>query len=364
MFIRLEQRAVPSRFMYYASPFLALVLTVVTGLVLFAALGKNVWLGFDAFFIAPVSTYYGVGELLLKSVPLMLMGMGLSFCYRARIWNIGAEGQYVMGAAAATAFALHAGLGPAATGVDYGRLFGTALAGMLGGMAWAAIPAFLRTRYNANVILTSLMLVYVAQLVESWLVFGPMQDPNGMNYPQTAALDRSVSLPIILHGTRLTLAFPVALVLLVIAYVVFKYTYLGYKMRVAGQAEDAARYAGFSANRLVWISLLISGATAGLAGMAEVAGPMGQLTDQISAGYGFAAIIVAYVGRLTPIGVFLSSIVLALFYLGGYQAEVTLNLPSSIAQVFQGMLLFYLLITSVLIQYRVVRSRALRAVAR
>ncbi len=364
MFYRLEPRPDASSLMYYASPVLALVLTVLTGLALFAALGKNVWAGFDAFFIVPLSTYYGVGELLLKSVPLMLMGIGLSFCYRARIWNIGAEGQYVMGAVAATAFALHAGLGPNVASVDYGRLFGTALAGMLGGMAWAAIPALLRTRFNANVIITSLMLVYVAQLVESWLVFGPMQDPNGMNYPQTAALDPSVSLPIILHGTRLTLAFPVAIVLLLVAYVVMNHSYLGYKMRVAGQAEDAARYAGFSANRLVWVSLLISGATAGLAGMAEVAGPMGQLTDQISAGYGFAAIIVAYVGRLTPIGVFLASLVLALFYLGGYQAEVTLNLPASIAQVFQGMLLFYLLITSVLIQYRVVRSRAPSTAAR
>ncbi len=353
MLCSLEPRAKASTAMFYVAPLLAMVLTVLTGLLLFALLGKSVWLSFQAFFVTPVSTPYGVAELLLKATPLMLCGVGLAVCYRARIWNIGAEGQYVMGAVAATAFALHVGAGDAGASPSYLLLLGTMVAGALGGMAWAAIPALLRTRYNANIILTSLMLVYAAQLIESWLVFGPMQDPNGMNFPQTPALAACVTLPVIVHGTRLTLAFPFALLLLAAAQLFFSRSYTGYKLRVAGEAEAAARYAGFSASRMVWIAMLISGACAGIAGMAEVTGPMGQLTDQISVGYGFAAIIVAYVGRLSPLGIALASLLLALFYLGGYQAQVSLNLPAAISQIFQGLLLFYLLAANVLINYRV-----------
>lgn len=353
MLCRLEPRASASNAMFYAAPFMAMLLTVATGLLLFALLGKDPWTSFQAFFVTPVSTLYGVTELLLKATPLMLCGVGLAVCYRARIWNIGAEGQYVMGAVAATAFALHVGAGNSSASPSYLLLFGTMVAGALGGMAWAAIPALLRTRYNANIILTSLMLVYAAQLIESWLVFGPMQDPKGMNFPQTPTLAACVTLPTIVHGTRLNLAFPFALLLLAAAQLFLSRSYLGYKLRVAGEAQAAARYAGFSASRMVWVAMLVSGACAGIAGMAEVAGPMGQLTDQISVGYGFAAIIVAYVGRLSPPGIFLSSILLALFYLGGYQAQVSLNLPAAISQIFQGLLLFYLLAANVLINHRV-----------
>jgi simple sugar transport system permease protein len=227
------------------------------------------------------------------------------------------------------------------------------IAGAIGGALWAAIPALLRTRFNANEILTSLMLVYIAQLGVSWLVHGPWKDPAGFNFPQTRMFDDSALLPVLLEGTRLNAAFLVALAALAAGYVFMHRSFPGFQMQVAGQAEAAARYAGFSAARTVWIGLLAGGATAGIAGMGEVAGPMGQLTEHVANNYGFAAIIVAFVGRLHPVGILLASLLMALLYLGGEQAQQYLNLPSSISKVFQGMLLFFLLGADIFVGYRV-----------
>jgi simple sugar transport system permease protein len=333
--------------MSYASPLLAVVLTLSAGMIVFAVLGKDPVEGFRLFFLSPFKDLYGVTELMLKATSLMLCALGLAVGFRANVWNIGAEGQFLIGAAAASWVALRF---EGATGVW--PLVAMLCAGALGGAAWASIPAFLRTRFNANEILVSLMLVYVAQLLISWLVFGPFKDPAGMNFPQTKMFSDAFLLPVIVADTRLNLALPITIALLIVGFVFMKHSYTGFKMRVAGEAEAAARYAGFSAKRMVWIGMLAGGATAGIAGMAEVAGPMGQLTDKVGSGYGFAAIIVAFVGRLSPIGIFFGSILMALFFIGGEQVQQYMNLPSSISKVFQGMLLFFLLGTDVFINVR------------
>jgi simple sugar transport system permease protein len=224
---------------------------------------------------------------------------------------------------------------------------------MLGGATWAGIAALLKTRFNTNEILVSLMLVYVAELLVSWVVFGPWKDPKGFNFPQTQMFEATALLPILLEGSRLNLAFGFAIVLLAAGHVLLTRTTLGYKMRVAGQSAGAAAYAGFSSKAMTWIGLLIGGACAGLAGMAEVSGPMGQLTDKVANGYGFAAIIIAFVGRLHPLGIGLAALLMALFYIGGEQAQQYLGLPGAISKVFQGLLLFYLLAADVLIRYRI-----------
>ena len=347
MLPRLEARAQASQAMRYGAPLVALVLTLIGGLILFAALGKNPLLGFKVFFINPVSDLYGVSELLLKATPLMLIGVGLAVGFRAGIWNIGAEGQFILGAIFATGVALH--WQDAAGGWLLPTMVG---AGALGGALWAAIPAFLRTRFRTNEILVSLMLVYIAQYLSSWLVHGPWKDPQGFNFPQTASFTDSALLPILVEGTRLNAAFLMALASLAVGYVFLQRSFYGFQMQVAGQAPDAAGYAGFSAARTVWIGLLSGGALAGVAGMSEVSGPMGQLTTHISSNYGFAAIIVAFVGRLTPLGIFFASLLMALLYLGGEQAQQHLHLPASIADVFQGMLLFFLLAADLFIGYR------------
>jgi simple sugar transport system permease protein len=336
--------------MRYASPVFAVILTLIGGLIIFAALGKNPVEGFRVFFLSPLKDEYGFSELLLKATPLMLIAVGLAVGFRANVWNIGAEGQYILGAIAGGGVALFW------EGTRSPLLLPMmVVAGAIGGALWAAIPALLKTRFNANEILTSLMLVYIAQLGVSWLVHGPWKDPAGFNFPQTRMFDDSALLPVLVEGTRLNAAFPLALATLAAGYVFIHRSFPGFQMQVAGQAEAAARYAGFSAARTVWIGLLAGGATAGIAGMSEVAGPMGQITEHVSNNYGFAAIIVAFVGRLNPVGILFASLLMALIYLGGEQAQQYLNLPSSISKVFQGMLLFFLLGSDVLIQYRVRR---------
>ena len=351
--LRLEARAETSQLMSYASPLLAIVLMLIGGLVLFYALGKDPVEGFRIFFISPLSDIYGVSELLLKATPLMLIAIGLAVGFRANVWNIGAEGQYIMGGVAASAVALYF---YESEGVHI--LILMVLGGGVGGMLWASIPAFLKTRFNTNEILVSLMLVYVAQLAVSWLVRGPMMDPDGFNFPQSRMFEDSALLPMLIAGTRLNAAFLFALSALLVGYIFMYRSFFGFQMQVAGNAKDAARYAGFSAKKMVWIGLLAGGGMAGVAGMSEVAGPMGQITEHVSSGYGFAAIIVAFVARLNPIGIFFASLLMALLYLGGEQAQQYMNLPSSISNVFQGMLLMFLLGSDVFINYRVKWVRA------
>ena len=350
--LRLEKRAEISQLMSYASPLLAIILMLIGGLILVSALGKDPVEGFRIFFISPLSDIYGVSELFLKATPLMLVAVGLAVGFRANVWNIGAEGQYIMGGVAASAVALYfyESEGPHI-------LVLMVLAGGVGGMLWASVPAFLKTRFNTNEILVSLMLVYVAQLMVSWLVHGPMMDPEGFNFPQSRMFEDPALLPMLIEGTRLNAAFLFALSALVVGYIFMYRSFFGFQMQVAGFAKNAARYAGFSAKRMVWVGLLSGGGMAGLAGMSEVSGPMGQLTEHVSNNYGFAAIIVAFVARLNPIGIFFASLLMALLYLGGEQAQQYMNLPSSISNVFQGMLLLFLLGSDVFITYRLTWTR-------
>jgi simple sugar transport system permease protein len=253
--------------MRYASPLLAVALTLVGGLVVFAALGKDPVEGFRVFFLSPLKDAYGVAELLLKATPLMLIAVGLAVGFRANVWNIGAEGQYIVGAIAGAGVALYF------EGSTSPLLLPMmVVGGAIGGLAWASIAAALKTRFNANEILVSLMLVYIAQLGVSWLVHGPWKDPDGFNFPQTKMFHDAAILPILIEGTRLNAAFLLALTALLAGYVFMQRSFPGFQMRVAGEAAAAARYAGFSAKRTVWTGLLAGGAMAGIAGMGEVSG--------------------------------------------------------------------------------------------
>ncbi|MDB5859176.1 MAG: putative Uncharacterized type transport system, permease component, partial [Ramlibacter sp.] len=284
---KLEPRPEVSRFWSLASPLLALAITVVLGVILFAALGKDPMKGLQVFFWEPVSTGYRIGELMVKATPLLIIALGLAVCFRSNVWNIGAEGQFVIGAVVAGGVALLAGK-------DSSRLIVIAilLAGVLGGMAWAALTAILRDKFNANEILVSLMLVYVAVLLLNWLVFGPWKDPAGYNFPQTKTFEAVTQIPKLMAGSRVNIGIFLALAGVVALWIFLFRTRAGFAQQVGGLAPAAARYAGFSSRKALWTALLISGGAAGLAGALEVAGPIGQLTPYVPAGYGFAAIIV------------------------------------------------------------------------
>lgn len=331
--------------MLYVSPLIALLLTVGASVLLFQALAVDPARALYALFIEPLSSRYGWAELGVKATPLVMIALALALGFRAGVWNIGAEGQLTAGAIVGGGLGLS--LYPSTAGWVLPVML---VGGVAGGMAWAAIPALLRTRYHANEILTSLMLTYIAILLLSYLVHGPWRDPEGFNFPQSRTL--TVTLPILWAGTRLHLGALIALAAVGIAWLLMARTLVGFQIKVIGQATRAGRHAGFSVNQTIWFTLLCGGGMAGLAGIGEVAGPIGQLQPAISPGYGFTAIIVAFVGRLHPLGILLAGILLALSYLGGESAQISLNLPLAVVGVFQGMLLFFLLACDVLIYYR------------
>lgn len=346
--LKLERRAERSRVLGLLSPLIALSITVAVGLLLFAALGKDPLRGLEMFFYEPVKSTRALAELSIKASPLLLIGLGLSVCFRANIWNIGAEGQFILGTIGAAGFAMHA------TPTSSSWIFlPVLLAGTAAGMLWAGITALLRERFNASEILVSLMLVYVAEQLLSYLVQGPWKDPQGYNFPQTITFLAQTRVPRLLEGSRANWGVVIALVSTALVWVFMHKTHAGYRLEVGGLAPRAARYAGFSSRSALWTALLLSGAMSGLAGALEVTGPVGQLTTHVPLGYGFAAIIVAFVGRLDPLGVTLASILMSMFYIGGEMSQSRLGLPKSITGVFQGLLLFSLLSCDALSNYRV-----------
>ena len=345
--LKLEARPQPSSAWSYGSPLLALVITVIIGALMFMALGKDPVKGLEMFFWQPIRTGYAVGELLVKATPLLIIALGLAVCFRSNVWNIGAEGQYVIGAVFAGGVAL---LADKTTGGWI--VVPIVLAGVLGGMFWASITAVLRDRFNANEILVSLMLVYVAVQVLSYMVGGPWKDPNGFNFPQSKTFEEATRIPRLFDGSRVSVGVLLALVGVAGLWVFLFRTRAGFALQVGGLAPAAARYAGFSSRRALWTALMISGGAAGLAGALEVAGPIGQLTPYVPAGYGFAAIIVAFVGRLHPVGMVFSAILMSMFYIGGEMAQSRLGLTKSLTGVFQGLLLFSLLACDTLVNYR------------
>ena len=355
----LERRVEQSKLWLTFSPLLAIVLTILSGIIIFSVLDKDPWLSLYTFFIQPLTTGFGFTELIVKATPLILIGAGLSIGFKANVWNIGAEGQFTMGAIAGGGTALFL-----SNQESLLVLPAVLVMGIIGGALWGMIPAFLKTKYNANEILTSLMLSYVALLMLSYLVHGPWRDPGGYNFPESEIFSDSAMLPVLLQGTRLNLGTIFALLSVLITYLLLSRTVLGYQFKVAGLAPLAARYAGFNRSKLIWLSMIISGGLAGLAGIAEVSGTIGQLLPSVSPGYGFTAIIVAFLGRLNPIGVLFAGLILALTYIGGENAQIEIGLPAAVTGLFQGIILFYLLACDVLARYRLRYKPFLKASSR
>jgi len=345
--LKLESRAAPSKVMTLASPLIALAVTVAIGVVLFLLLGKDPVQGLRMFFVEPIKSGYAWSEIAVKAVPLILIALGLALCFRANVWNIGAEGQYILGAVFAGGIAMQAT-------PDSPRAIVVLilLAGILGGMVWAGNTALLRVRFNANEILVSLMLVYVAEMVLSYLVYGPWRDPQGFNFPQTVSFAAPTKVPRLFEGLRVNIGLLIALVAVVGMAIFLFRLFRGMQAQIGGLAPLAARYGGFSSRASLWTALLASGGLAGLAGALEATGPLGQLTPYVPVGYGFAAIIVAFVGRLHPVGIVFSAVLMSMFYIGGELAQSRMQLPKSITGVFQGLLLFSLLASDTLINYR------------
>ena len=357
MRIKLEKRREPSMVMLVATPVASVILTMLIGLVVFDLIGINGFKAVVDIFLSPILVSYKWGDVALKAAPLIIIALGLSVGNRAQVWNIGAEGQYVIGALCA------AGVGVAfgATGGFFVVLL-MVIAGIIGGGLWGAIPALLRTRFNVNEILSSLMLTYVALQVLSYLVGGPWKDPNGRNFPATAPLAPSQTLPV-WPGSTVHLGVLVALILPFVFWVIMSRSEFGYQVRVVGSSPVAARHGGFDAKRTIWASLIISGAMAGLAGTLEFTGVLHKIDLGFPSGYGFTAIIVAFLGRLNPIGCLIAGTVLAVTYVGGQMAQTSVHIPNSTAGIFQAMMLFFILASDILVRYRIRVIPSVKAVA-
>lgn len=354
MHIELQPRLDPPRWLGLAAPVAALAVALVIGGLIVAILGRSPIEAFRVYFVDPLTQDWSLEALAVKASPLVLIAVGLCFCFRANLWNIGAEGQFIAGGALGGALAL------ATHGLDQTGPLGGAwilpamlALGVLGGALYALIPALLLVTLGVSEILTSLMLVYVARLGLDYLVRGPWRDPHGFNFPVSVNFDPDATLPSLIPGGSLHAGVLVTLVVTLLSAVVFARTMLGYEIRVVGAAPRAARFAGFDERKLALAAFAVSGGLAGLAGIMEVSGQIGQLQPSISPGYGFTAIIVAFLGRLQPMGVLVAGLVLALTYVGGEGAQIALKLPLDVTTAFQGILLICVLGADVVTRYRV-----------
>ncbi|TRD23586.1 ABC transporter permease [Palleronia caenipelagi] len=352
--IALEKRAQPSRVWAWATPLLAVILTLVAGGLMFAVLGKDPVAALRTIFYDPLFdaqfASYSRPQLLVKAAPLILIATGLALGFRAGIWNIGAEGQYIIGALCG------AGAGLALYPSDSPLIFPMmVLAGALGGWLWAMIPAILKTRFHTNEILVSLLLVYVAENLLASMAVGTLRNPDGGGFPGSRNLSQwpAAANPELIPGTGAHWGVVAAIIAVIFAYILLQKHLLGFHIRLAGQSPRAARFAGVVPERLVIFCLGLSGALAGLAGIFEATGPAGQISIDFNVGYGFTAIIVAFLGRLHPIGIVLAGLLMALTYIGGELASFMLGIPIAAIQAFQGMLLFFLLAVDVLTNYRI-----------
>lgn len=346
--IKLEPRGERSSTMAYLSPVFAALLTMLTGLILFTLLGVDPVEALLTILYVPVSDTHGIAELCVKTTPILLCAIGLSVVFKAKIWNIGAEGQLLMGGLFGSYIALQLIEAEA-----FWVLPIVLISGVLGGMFWSGLAAILKVRFNTNEILTTIMMNYIALNILLWAVHGPLKDPEGFNFPESALFGDSALLPVLIEGTRVNFGMALALLAVVAVWVLMSRSFYGFQIKVMGMDAGAARLSGFKEKRLTFFALLLSGGLAGLAGVGEVTGPIGQLIPQISPGYGYAAIIVAFLGRLHPLGILLASLLMALLYMGGEMAQISLGLPLALTGLFQGMLLFYLLACDVLITFRI-----------
>jgi len=355
----LERRPERSAVIAIASPLIAVALTIVTFAALFAIMGKDPLVAIYVYFIEPLTDPFTLQEIAVKATPLVMIAVGLALCYIANIWNIGAEGQFIVGAVCGSWLAVRT------NGTDVGHwvLPAMLVLGALGGALYALIPAICRVYFGASEILTSLMLVYVANYGMDYLVRGPWRDPQGLNFPTTAAFDPAASIPTLFEGGRMHVGSIITLIVVMLATVLLGRTIRGFEIRVVGAAPRAARFSGFNADRLVLLTFASSGALAGLAGIIEVAGPIGHLDPGVSSNLGFTAIIVAFLGRLNPGGILIAGLFLALTFIGGEGAQISLKVPLDVTKVFQGILLFYVLACDSLIVYRIRLLRSVRKVA-
>jgi ABC-type uncharacterized transport system permease subunit len=345
--LKVEKRLTPSRTASFLVPFISLLLALIFGGIILLAAGANPLTTYKAMFLGAFGSKYNLSETMVKAIPLMLCGLGVSIAFRMLFWNIGAEGQLAVGGIAAAGVALF-GAELLPTALLLPAMF---VAGFVGGALWGLVPALLKAFIRVNEIITTLMMNYIAILWVEYLFYGPWKDPAGYGFPGTAQFPEAGWLPR-LPGTRLHLGLAFGIVAATFIWLVLGRTKWGYEIRVIGENPRAATYAGISLMRNIILVMILSGGLAGLAGMAEVSGIAHRLQKGLTVGYGYTAIIVAWLGKLNPWGVLLVAILLAGLLVGGDQIQITMQLPAAVALILQGAILFFMLGGELFTRYR------------
>lgn len=345
--IRFEKRLAPTPFMTVAVPVMSVVLALLFCAVFLALTGRHPIELYAAMVSGALGSAYGLSETTVKAIPLMLCGLGVAVAYRMQLWNIGAEGQLYLGAFAATWLPLTFPELPA-----FIMLPTMVVLGAAAGALWALGPAYLRVKWRVNEIITTLMLNYVGILLVNYFVYGPWRDPKGFNFPLTAQFPPAAMLPTF-GDSRIHVGLLLALALVVLFIVIFRNSRWGYEIKVIGASERAARYAGMDIKRNMILVMALSGAICGLAGMTEVSGIVGRLQPNLSPGYGYTAIIVAWLARLNPIAIVLVAGMFGVLQVGGYIVQ-TFGVPASVAAMIQGAILFFVIGGEIFTNYRIV----------
>ncbi len=349
---RIERRAAPTTGVAALVPLVSIMLALVLGALLLLLSGQNPLVVYGVMFNGAFGSLNGIAETIVKTIPLSLAALGVGIAFRMLLWNIGAEGQLYFGAIAATGLALY--VMPWAPAVVLLPMM--VLAGFVGGALWGLIPGALRAFLNVNEIITSLMLNYVAILFSEYLVHGPWRNPQGLGFPGTRTLPEAAWLPR-LSPTRVHLGVLLSVIVAGVLFVILRRTWWGYEIRVIGENPRAARYAGINIPRNMLLVMAVSGGLAGIAGMSEVAGIAHQLQRSLSPGYGYTAIIVAWLARLNPWSTLVVAFLFAGLLVGGDQLQISMGLPAAIAPMLQGTILFCLLGGEVLSRYRITKVR-------
>jgi len=353
--LEIERRLGTSRRIMLLASILSIALALLMIALVFWGYGVDPIYAYEKIFVGSFGSIFGLSDTIAKAIPLMLCGVGLAVAFKALVWNVGAEGQLLMGAIAATGVALYVFPNSPAL-VVIPSMFA---AGFLSGAFWGLIPSILKAKLRANEVITTLMMNYIASNLVNYLVYGPWKGLKEWGFPYTDKFPLSAWLPLLPLGTG-RIHYPtliLALTLAVLTYVLVMRTKLGYEIRVMGENPDAARYAGMSYFKTAMLVMLISGGLAGLAGVGEVAGNPShhrlRYPQGISPGYGFIAIIVAWLGRLHPLAIIPSSLLFGGLLVGGDAIQVSLDLPFAAIGIFNGVILFFVLSAELLMRYRV-----------
>lgn len=348
MKIKLERRASPPTYLSILYIVIFILFAFFISGFIFKAYGIDPILAYKIIFIHAYGSPAGIYETIVKAIPLILCGVGLSLAFKAEMWNIGAEGQLLLGAIAATGIALFT---PTPEPLIIPTMF---VGGFIAGAIWAVIPAILKVLLNVNEVITTMMMNYIAIELVRYLIYGPWRGAREWGYPITDEIPDAAKL-IYISGTRIHIpTLIIAISAAFIIYLVIMHTTLGYEIRVTGENPEAARYAGINYLKIAVFSMAISGGLAGIAGVGEIAGIHYRLRypESISMGYGYTSIIVAWLGRLNPIAIIMSSIFFGGLLVGGYVMKMILGLPVAVVYVFNGIMLMFILIGGILSQYK------------